>query len=180
MPSFLIIFLDLDFFKTSMCDKIWHLSEMISPVPAPPMAAGKLKSFLLYGERFRNGNFRASLDCYCTTYHQPLCFRSKNCEENHSKLQSSRETCVFRYFKNLGIVWLRKKQAVWNPIFFTWLTLSLQFTCTLCDQCMHIFTDKVFKTLRQMSCFQQHLTLPSSGGDWSDPTSRTTEKSLSI
>lgn len=43
---------------------------------------------------------------------------------------------------------------------------------------MYIFTDKVFKTLRQMSCFQQHLTLPISDGDCSDPTSRTTEKFL--
>lgn len=108
-----------------MCDKIWHLSEMISPVPAPPMAAGKLKSFLLYGERFRNGNFRASLDCYCTTYHQPLCFRSKNCEENHSKLQSSRETRVFRYFKNLGIVWLRKKPSCVESNFFHMADLIL-------------------------------------------------------
>lgn len=62
--------------------------------------------------------------------------------------------------------------------FLTWMTLSLQFTCTLWDQCMYIFTDKVFKTLRQMSCFQQHLTLPISDGDCSDPTSRTTEKFL--
>lgn len=63
--------------------------------------------------------------------------------------------------------------------FLTWLTLSLQFTCTLWDQCMCIFTDKVFKTLRQMSCFQQHFTLPTSDADCSDPTSKTIEKSLS-